>query len=60
MDEFAGGESAHSTDIEITHEEMMSTLGKNKVLREFEELEPFAERIRLEGDEYTKSFAKWI
>lgn len=33
----------------------MSTLGKNQIVYEFEDLEPVVERIKLEGDEYEKS-----
>lgn len=36
----------------------MSSLGKNEVLFDFEDLEPVSERIKLEGDEYEKSMKR--
>ena len=33
----------------------LSSLGKNEIVFDFEDLEPVSERIKLEGDEYEKS-----
>lgn len=44
--------NAGSKDMLSKQQEALQNLAKNQILFDFEDLEPFSERIKLEGDEY--------
>ena len=41
-----------SEDMLSKQQEALSNFAKNQILLDFEDLEPFMERVKLEGDEY--------